>query len=95
MFEKRTDPTQDSLDNTITELMIDMKSMTGDSDEYATAMNKLERLYKLKDMNTPKRISPDTRALIVGNLVGILIIVWYEHGRVITSKALSQLGKLR
>jgi hypothetical protein len=95
LFEKRTDDTQSSLDKTIASLMDDMSSMDGDSEEYATCMNRLERLYKLKEKNAPKRVSPDTIALVVGNLTGIFIIVAYEHGRVITSKAMSQLGKLR
>jgi hypothetical protein len=84
LFEKRTDDTQSSLDKTIASLMDDMSSMDGDSEEYATCMNRLERLYKLKEKNAPKRVSPDTIALVA-----------YEHGRVITSKAMSQLGKLR
>lgn len=95
MFEKRTDESQHQLDITITELMNDMKAMDGDSEEYATCMNRLERLYKLKEKNAPRRISPDTLVLVGGNLAGILIIVAYEHGRVITSKALGFAGKLR
>lgn len=95
MFEKRTDEAQISLDNTITELMNDMKAMDGDSEEYATCINRLERLYKLKEKNSPKRVSPDTWLIVGGNLVGILIIVIYEHGHVITSKAMNQVGKLR
>lgn len=95
MFEKRTDEAQISLDNTITELMNDMKALDGDSEEYATCMNRLERLYKLKEKNAPRRVSPDTVVLAASNLIGILIIVVYEHGHVITSKAMNQVGKLR
>lgn len=95
MFENRADETQATLDATITELMNDMKSMDGDSEEYATCMNRLERLYKLKEKNAPRRINPDTWLIVGGNLAGILIIVVYEHGHVIASKAMSQVGKLR
>lgn len=75
--------------------MNDMKSMDGDSEEYVTCMNRLERLYKLKEKNAPRRINPDTWLIVGGNLAGILIIVVYEHGHVIASKAMSQVGKLR
>lgn len=95
MLRRRTDETQIALENTITELQNDMKTRDGDSEEYATMLNRLERLMKLKEKNSPKQINPDTWLIVGGNLAGILIIVSYEHGRVITSKALSFAGKLR
>lgn len=95
MFEKKADNSHAALDATITELMNDMKTHDGDSEEYATMLNRLERLQKLKEKNTPRRFTPDTLLIVGGNLVGILIIVMYEHKNVITSKAMSQIGKLR
>jgi hypothetical protein len=35
-----------------------------------------------------KGISPDTKAVIAGNLLGIALIMGYERGHVITTKAL-------
>lgn len=94
MFKKKAAESQ-ALDPVILELANDMKAHDGDSEEYATCLNRMERLYKLKEKNTPKQLSPDTLLLVGGNLLGILIIVSYEHGRVVTSKALSFAGKLR
>lgn len=94
MFQKSSDEDL-ALERTILELEKDMQTRDGDSEEYATMLNRLERLYKLKEKNAPKRVSPDTLIVVGGNLVGILIIVAYEHGHVITSKALSFAGKLR
>jgi hypothetical protein len=84
-----------ALEATIIELELDMKTKDGDSEEYATMLNRLERLHKLKEKNTPKGINPDTLVIVGGNLLGIVIIVWFEHAHVIVSKALNFAGKLR
>lgn len=94
MFWK-PDPVNEELDRVIHELETDMASREGDSEEYATMLNRLERLYKLKEKNSPRRWSPDTLLLVGGNLAGILIIVLHERVNVITSKAMSYAGKIR
>lgn len=95
MFEKSPDETAAALDKTIKRLEDDMTAESGDSDEYATMLNRLERLYKLKEKHAPKQVSPDTMLIVAGNLLGILIIVGYEHGHVIVSKAIGFAGRLR
>lgn len=95
MSQKPSENTHDALDATITELMNDMKTMDGDSDEYATCLNRLERLTKLKKPRFYEKLSPDTLLLVGSNILGILIIVSYEHGHVIGSKALSHIIKPR
>lgn len=95
MSEKPSEDTQAALDATITELMHDMSTREGDSEEYATMLNRLERLNKMRKPRFREKISPDTLILVGSNLVGILIIVSYEHGHVIGSKALSHIIKPR
>lgn len=94
MLKKVSDEAS-SLDKTITELENDMLSIDPGTEMYTLMLSQLERLYKLKEKHSPKRIDPNTWLVVGGNLAGILIIVSYEHGRVITSKALSFAGKLR
>ena len=95
MLSKGSDEAH-SLDQTITELEHDMKTRDGDSEEYATMLNRLERLYKLKEKHSPKGWNRDTLLIVGGNLLGIIILVVYEHGHVIGSRmAASQVGKLR
>lgn len=94
MLKKVSDEAS-SLDKTITELENDMLSIDPGTEMYTLLLSQLERLYKLKERHSPKRIDPNTWLVVGGNLAGILIIVSYEHGRVITSKALSFAGKLR
>lgn len=94
MFQK---PSAESiaLEETILTLEVAMRTKGEDTDDYATMLNRLERLYKLKEKNAPKRISPDTMLIVGGNLFGILVIVYFEQAHVLTSKALSFAGKLR
>lgn len=56
----------------------------------------IAQYVKLNEIDTtPKRarVSPDTIALIVANLAGILIIVCYEAGHVFVSQAKNHLIK--
>jgi uncharacterized protein YfaT (DUF1175 family) len=94
LFQKQS-PEELSLNTTITELERDMQTHDGDSEEYATCLNRLERLYKLREKSARKGLDPNTLVLVAGNLLGILIIVGHEQAHVVTSKALSFAGKLR
>lgn len=80
-----------ALDVLVTDLLSRMAKLDPYSEEYTELMNALERLYKLKTVEQPKQVSGDTVALIVGNLVGIVIVVAYEQKHVITSKAFAQI----
>jgi hypothetical protein len=57
----------------------------GTIEEIAQILTLLERKNALGDK---KRISPDTLAVIAGNLLGIVLILTYEKVNVITTKAL-------
>ena len=56
--------------------------------EYLGISEDLERLYKTKALERDRRISPDTIAVVAGNLLGIALILGWEKTGVITSKAL-------
>lgn len=48
----------------------------------------IDLLKKRQTLNEKKTVSPDTIAIIAGNLLGIALILGYEKANVITSKAL-------
>ena len=77
------------LDEPIDRVLTEMNTYGPDSPEYEKLVRHLERL---KDMKANERqhfvVSPDTIALVLGNLAGILIIVAYEQKHVMTSKAM-------
>jgi len=95
LFSLTASSSEEALDGLIIEHEQEMQKMDVDSEEYAQALNKLERLHKLKEKTSPKRVDPNTVLIAASNLLGIVIIVAYEHKHVITSKALGFAGKLR
>lgn len=76
-------------DAPIEKALASMETYDTDDAEFADALNFLERLTKLKEAERPsvRKVSPDTLALVLGNLAGILVIVAYEQKHVMTSVA--------
>lgn len=76
-------------DAPIEKALASMETYDTDDAEFADALNFLERLTKLKEAEKPnvRKVSPDTLALVLGNLAGILVIVAYEQKHVMTSVA--------
>lgn len=81
--DKRT-----NLEKEIDSVLKCMNELSPDSEEYQKMAENLERLYKSKSYDKDRDVSPDTLAVIVGNLAGILLILKHEELNVITSKAL-------
>lgn len=94
MFIKPTDE-ESGLKDAIDTVFSEMAAHSSDSEEYAKMVSQLETLYSLKSIDAPKRVSPDTLAIVAGNLLGIMLIVGHERANVVTSKALSFVLKLR
>lgn len=59
-----------------------------DSEEYATLFDYLQKLAVVQAAEGRNRVSPDTMAIVGANILGIIIIVGYEHAHVATSRAL-------
>jgi hypothetical protein len=93
MFNKTTEETL--LDLEITSVQNALKILKPVDEKYDTTLTQLERLFALKQLEKPQKISADTKATIAANLAGILTIVAYEHSHVITTKALSFLMHLK
>ena len=65
-------------------------------EDYDQQVANIEKLYKIKhSAQETRRVSPDTMAIVAGNLVGIALIVGHERAHVVTTKALSFLMKLK
>lgn len=93
MFNKTDDDSM--LDSAIRDIFAQMAYQAPDSDEYAKMVSQVSTLYSLKEINKPKRVSPDTLATIAANLAGIMMIIGHERIHVVTSKALNFIPKLR
>ena len=81
------------VDIQIDAVLHEMQTIGVTDENYPTMMTYLERL---NDVNAKKRDAPvsrDTIAIVVGNLLGILVIVAYEQKHVMTSKGFSLLTR--
>lgn len=83
------------LDEPIAAVLTEMNACGPDSPEYKEMMFYLERLTRMKAETRWTRVSPDTMAIVAGNLLGILIIVAYEQKHVMVSKGLGFVIKVR
>lgn len=77
------------LDEAINTALAQLDYVPAYSEEYAKIVNQITALTALKTTTSPPRVSPDTLALVLGNLLGIVIIVGHERAGIVTSKALS------
>jgi hypothetical protein len=90
-----SDPAKLGLEKAIDDLLNSMNSVMPDSKEYSQMADQLIKLYNLKGVDSPKRVSPDVLLTVLGNLFGIVLIVGFEQRNVITSKALGFVLKLK
>jgi len=94
MFNWKSTPDPDSLDYLIDEVQIEMRALNAETEEFKLALGRLKELHKLKDDNRPRRVSPDTMAIVAANLLGILIITQHENAHAMGTKALGFVKRL-
>lgn len=86
-FKNRDDH---EIDSQITDVLEAMKKDTPQGDKFPKLLVYLDRLHDMKAKTSRVSVSPDTIALVVGNLLGIILIIAYEQKHVMTSKALAE-----
>jgi hypothetical protein len=91
----RKAPEPSGLDLAIAEVLREMQGFTADADEYAKMVDQLTKLYAMKTTDCPNRLSKDTLAIVIGNVLGIVVIVGFERTNILTSKAIHLLFRLR
>lgn len=84
---KKTELT--NLEIEIDRLFYKLQDLNPTDKDYDTTAEQLVKLYKLKEVDSKKFVSPDAMAAAVTNLAGIILILNYEHAHVLTSKAAS------
>lgn len=77
------------IDEEIEEVLFKMRGMKPESDAYTAAAKNLETLYKARSYKNENRVSPDTIAIVVANILGILLTLNYEHIHIVSSKAIN------
>lgn len=95
MFTWKPERKPTDLDEEIARLIAHMAIEDEWTKEYSAMADQLKKLYPLKEIDSKSRVSPDTWALIIANLVGIILVIGHERANVITTKALGFVSKLR
>jgi hypothetical protein len=83
------------LDLEIDRILIDMRVPQCTDETYDLMTYQLTKLYELKALDRPERVSKDTLAIIAGNIAVALIIVAYEQKSIIATKTGQFLLKAR
>lgn len=76
------------VDEAIGKVLTEMRQYDVDAKEYQVAIEHLERLMKMRTEERRNRISPDTMLIVAGNILCVLVVVGFERGHVMTSKAM-------
>lgn len=95
MFGRTPKEESKKLDIVMNQILDDMIAYSPSSAEYPDLMKKLKKVHAMRTSNKMSWPSPDTIALVAANIVGILIIVGYERGNAVTSKAFGMLHKTK
>lgn len=74
---------------------LDTLDSEGDPEKYATALERVTKLHKIKSEEGLKPPSLDTLLVVGANVFGILWLTRYERANVISSKALGFVMKPR
>lgn len=78
-------PDDSGLQKVIDDHIAQMKDEPVTSDDYPKMVQHLTELYSLKEK--PQRLDPNTAAIVLGNILGIILIVGHERAHVITTRA--------
>lgn len=76
-----------ALDNEIKRLVHQLENMNPVSKDYITVSENLKVLCEARERKNSSDISNEAILLAVVNIIGILVVLKYEHFGVITSKA--------
>jgi hypothetical protein len=92
MFNKSSEPTlKQELENM---LLSQLKETTPGSPEFTAILDQYDKLHKTNPVKE-SWWKPDLLIPVFGNFAGILAILNYERVHVVSSKALTQLMKIR
>lgn len=90
MFGRKPSVVIIKLDEVMDRLLNDMSDVGPDAPEYPKMMKQLQKVVKMRQQET-RKIDVNTIILVLGNLLGILVIVAYEQKHVFTSKGLGHI----
>ena len=85
--------TKSELEVVRTKALADLSNHSADSDEYKKIMKHIDVLSKQIAADKREKLSPNTIAVILGNIGVASLVLWYERDNVMNTKMFSFLGK--
>lgn len=95
MFNIKPSSMKTELQVVRTKAISELETLTSDSDDYKRIMNHVETLSNLIDAEKLERLSPNTVAVILGNVGIAALVLWHERDNVLTTKLLPFLSKTK
>ena len=92
MFQSKSEITL-LLESEIVRLARKLKTHDENSEEYQKTLDRIIALTRMKEEDKSKFGSRENLTVVLGNLVGIFMIIRHEHVNVITSRAMQLLLK--
>lgn len=89
MLKRFRQQKETEFDDAIERILLTMNEHEVGAPEYTKALVFLERMTTIRKESKPEGVSRDTIAIVTGNLVGILVIVFAEQNHVVVSKGLN------
>jgi len=89
---KKDPKLQEAIDQALIELMRDHAPH---EDDYAKAVDQIQKLHKLKEAEKPLTVSPDALVSAAATIASIMLIIKHEEFNAIATKAIGFVPKPR
>ena len=93
MFTRRDTAEAIALKKLIADLMDDIQGTRPDDEEYGKMTDQLKNLIGLLALCEPKRVTPDTMAIVMSNILIAAMVVGFERANVVTTNVFKFLQK--
>lgn len=93
MYNFRASKTKTELQVARTTAMQELENHTPGSESYKDIMTQIGTLTELINSEKSEKLSPNTLAVILGNLGVASLVLWYERDNVMTTKLFPFLSK--
>ena len=95
MFNRKAIKEKTGLEEAREVALSELASYSSHDDEYSKIMDHVKTLSELIDAEAPEKLSPNTVAVVLGNVgIGLLFTI-YESKNVVTTKVVPFLMKLK
>ena len=85
-MSKKSKANRELIENEIHRCLLDIDIES--DEEYDKVVKRIELLYRLKEQSKPYTPSPDAVLAVLGNLLGLILIINHERAHVLSTKAL-------